>query len=146
MSTPFGFIGRGWSFPPAFDLGSATVDMLTGEADINSSLEILFATTQGERILLAEYGCDLKPFLFEPLTTTMKTLIADRIKTGILYYEPRIKVDKVELLDDAGLEGRIVIQIDYRVRTTNSRYNYVFDYYLNEGTEVLNTAPVNASR
>ncbi|NTS41818.1 GPW/gp25 family protein [Flavisolibacter sp. BT320] len=146
MSTPFGFIGRGWSFPPAFGLGSATVDMLTGEADINSSLEILFATTQGERILLAEYGCDLKPFLFEPLTTTMKTLIADRVKTAILYYEPRIKVDKVELLDDAELEGRIVIQIDYRVRTTNSRYNYVFDYYLNEGTEVLNAAPVNASR
>lgn len=146
MSTPFGFIGRGWRFPPSFDPGSATVDMLTGEADINSSLEVLFTTTQGERILLAEYGCDLKPFLFEPLTTTMKTLVADRIKTAILYYEPRIKVDTVELLDDAELEGRIVIQISYRVRTTNSRYNYVFDYYLNEGTEVPNLGPVSTTR
>jgi phage baseplate assembly protein W len=136
MSTPFGIIGRGWSFPPAFNSAIASVEMLTGEEDINSSLEILFTTATGERILLADYGCDLKPYLFEPLTTTMKTLIADKIKTAILYYEPRIKVEAVELIDDGALEGRIVIDIQYRVRTTNSRYNFVFDYYIKEGTEM----------
>jgi hypothetical protein len=136
MSTPFGIIGSGWSFPPRFNGATGTVDMLTGEEDINSSLEILFTTMQGERIMLPDYGSDLKPYLFEPLTTTMKTLITDRIKTAILYYEPRIKVDNVELIDEGEGEGRIIIQISYRIRTTNSRYNYVFDYYMKEATEV----------
>lgn len=136
MSTPFGITGRGWGFPPVFDSATGSVEMLSGVEDINSSLEILFTTTQGERVMLSEYGADLKPYLFEPLTTTMKTLIAEKLKTAILYYEPRIKVDRIDLSDDAELEGKIVINIVYRVRTTNSRYNYVFDYYIKEGTEV----------
>lgn len=140
MSTPFGIIGSGWSFPPRFNEGAGTVEMLTGEVDINSSLEILFTTMQGERIMLPDYGSDLKPYLFEPLTTTMKTLITDRIKTAVLYYEPRIKVDLVDLIDEGELEGRIIIQITYRVRTTNSRYNYVFDYYIKEATELQKPA------
>ncbi len=34
------------------------------------------------------------------------------------------------------LEGEILIEIEYVVRATNSRYNFVFPYYKNEGTEL----------
>lgn len=136
MSTPYGIIGRGWSFPPAFRKKPHTVDMLADVEDINSSLEILLATATGERVMQAGYGCDLREFLFEPLTTTLKTFMADKIKKTIVLFEPRIIVDDVKVDAAQELEGTVSINIEYTVRTTNSRYNYVYDYYITEGAEL----------
>ena len=138
MSTPFGITGRGWSFPPAFRKTTGAVDMLLDEAEINSSLDILLNTATGERIMLPRYGCDLKEFLFEPLTTTLKTLMSDKIKKAILYYEPRIIAHDVLINESADHEGKISIKIEYTIRTTNSRFNYVYDYYITEGAEIRN--------
>lgn len=136
MSTPFGIIGRGWSFPPAFRRPARTADMLTDVDDINSSLEVLLATAIGQRVMQASYGCDLREFIFEPLTTTLKTFMADKIKTALLLFEPRITVNEVKVNADEELEGRILIAVEYIVKTTNNRYNYVYDYYLTEGAEL----------
>ena len=53
-----------------------------------------------------DYGCNLDELVFEPLTTTFKTYIKDLIQTAILYHEPRIEVNKIEL-DDKELGGLI---------------------------------------
>jgi phage baseplate assembly protein W len=86
--------------------------------------------------MLPDYGCNLHELIFEPLTTTFKTYIKDLIKTAILYYEPRIEVEKIELNDTGELEGRILITISYKVRATNSRFNFVYPFYKNEGTDL----------
>lgn len=138
MATPFGITGCGWSFPPAFRKTTGSVDMLLDDAEINSSLEILLNTATGERIMLPRYGCDLREFLFEPLTTTLKTLMSDKIKKAILYYEPRIIAHDVLINESADHEGKISIKIEYTIRTTNSRFNYVYDYYIAEGAEIRN--------
>ena len=130
------FLGTGWGFPPSFSNITAQVEMLSNEADIKSSLEILLSTRQGERVMRPDYGCNLDELVFEPLTTTFKTYIKDLIATAILYYEPRIDVNKIELDDSGELEGRILIVIDYTVRATNSRFNFVFPFYKNEGTDL----------
>ena len=130
------FLGTGWSFPPQFDNQLGSVAMLSDSEDIRSSLEILLSTRPGERVMLANYGCHLDELLFEPLTTTMKTYMKDLIQTAILYYEPRIDVNKIGLVDTGEMEGRILITVDYTIRATNSRFNYVFPFYLQEGTEV----------
>ena len=93
------FLGRGWSFPPSFDAFNARVEMLEQEADIASSLEILLSTRPGERLMLPQYGCNLDELLFETLDTRMKTLMADKVLSAILYHEPRIKLEKVALDD-----------------------------------------------
>ena len=74
--------------------------------------------------------------LFESLDTTTKTLIKDKIQTAILYFEPRIDVKKIEMNTDNELEGIIILEIEYVVRATNSRFNFVYPYYRNEGTEL----------
>jgi len=130
------FLGTGWSFPPQFDNESGSVDMISDGEDIRSSLEILLSTRPGERVMLPNYGCNLDELLFEPLTTTMKTYMKDLIQIAILYHEPRIAVDKIELIDTGEMEGRILIHIEYTIRSTNSRFNYVFPFYIREGTEV----------
>jgi len=130
------FLGTGWSFPPAFNKSEKQVKMISDEEDIQSSLEILLSTRQGERIMRPDYGCNLDELVFETLTTTFKTFIKDLVSTAILYHEPRIEVNKIELDDTGELEGRILIKIEYTVRSTNSRFNFVFPFYLAEGTEV----------
>jgi len=137
------FLGRGWSFPPSFNLSRAGVEMLEQEADIASSLEILLGTLQGERIMLPQYGCNLDELVFESLDTRMKTLMADKVESAILYHEPRIELEKVQLDDSRELEGVVLIEIIYRVKATNSRFNFVYPYYKLEGTDINLTTTVN---
>ena len=136
------FLGRGWSFPPAFHASPAGVDMLEQEADIASSLEILLSTRQGERLMLPQYGCNLDELLFESLDTRIKTLVIDKIESAILYHEPRIKLESVRLDGFQELEGIVLIEIIYRVKTTNSRFNFVYPYYRDQGTDINLTTTI----
>jgi len=123
------FLGRGWSFPPTFNRSIAGVEMLEEEADIASSLEVLLTTSQGERVMLPQYGCNLDELVFESLDTRMKTLMADKVESAILYHEPRIELEKVQLDDSRELEGVVLIDVIYRVKTTNSRFNNVYQHH-----------------
>ena len=59
--------------------------------------------------------------------------MADKIKTAILLFEPRVITDKVELKSDNELDGVVLIEIGYTIITTNTRNNIVFPFYKNEG-------------
>ena len=130
------FLGRGWTFPPTFDASAQTVDMVEREADIEQSLRVLLTTRTGERVMEPKFGCNLDDYLFESLDTTTVTIIRDKVETAILYFEPRIDVKNVTLDLSREFEGVVLIEVDYVVRTTNSRLNFVFPYYKNEGTEL----------
>ena len=136
MSIKKSFLGTGWAFPPQFDRQAALVSMISDEEDIRSSLEILLSTRPGERVMQPRYGCNLDELLFEPLTTTFKTYMKDLIATAILYFEPRIEVNKIDMDESNELDGKVIISIEYTIRSTNSRFNFVFPYYKTEGTEV----------
>ena len=79
-------LGTGWSFPPTFVKGPNTVEMISDEEDVNSSLHILLSTGIGERVMRPTYGCDLKQFLFEPLDTSLQAYVKDIIITAVLYH------------------------------------------------------------
>ena len=128
------FLGRGFGFPPTFAGGQ--VRMAADEQDIHESLLILFGTRPGERVLQPKFGLDLTPLLFEPLSTTLRTLLADRIATALLIHEPRIRVLALVVDDSLALEGQLQIRLDYAVRSTNSRFNLVYPYYLGDANEL----------
>ncbi|MBQ0946125.1 GPW/gp25 family protein [Ideonella sp. 4Y16] len=129
MSTPgdddLAFLGRGWSFPPAF--GAGGVQMREGEDDIHEALRILFGTVAGERFLRPGWGLSLRPMLFEPLDTTRRTELAEQIKVQLLVHEPRIELLALDVRETE--PGRLQVQLDYRVRSTNSRFNLVYPFY-----------------
>jgi phage baseplate assembly protein W len=124
-------IGRGWSFPPTFNNVSGEVLMAEGKEDIDESLYILLNTAFGERVMLSKYGCDLRKFLFEPLNTNMQAYIEKIVTEAILYYEPRITASSITLSVTGGL---LEIDIVYVIKSTNSRSNYVFPFYLTEAS------------
>lgn len=130
------FLGRGWSFPPTFSMQLKEVQLTDKVEDIEKSLQILLTTSIGERLMQPRYGCNMEDLLFESLDTATKTIITDRIKTAILFFEPRIEVKKIELNTQNELEGEITVEIEYIIPSTNSRYNFVFPFYRKEGTEL----------
>lgn len=135
------FLGRGWSFPPEFDRNAKAVVMLEEEADIQGSLNILLSTKLGERVMQPTYGCNMDSLVFEAMNLTLLTYLKDLVENAILYHEPRIELDKVVIDTTNQNDGLLLIEIHYDIRTTNSRYNYVYPFYLNEGTNLItNTA------
>lgn len=128
------FLGIGWAFPPTFEKYEETVSMVSGEEDVQQSLNILLTTQLKERVMRSDFGCDLTVLLFENITATLLTKVKDIVTSAILLYEPRIELEEVNFFSDNSAEGTITIEVVYRVRATNSRKNFVFPYYINEGT------------
>jgi uncharacterized protein len=129
-----GFLGRGWSFPPRFDPRTKEVVMVADEQDIVESLNILLSTHPGERVMLPNYGCDLRRMVFEEASEQTVTEIKDMIRKAILFYEPRITLNRVDAQLVDPLAGRLEILIDYTIRTTNTRHNLVYPFYLHQAT------------
>ncbi|WP_332912558.1 GPW/gp25 family protein [Algoriphagus boritolerans] len=91
------FLGRGWAFPVTFLREASQVSLVENEEDIRQSLIILLNTTVGERVLRPEYGANMEDLLFEALNVTTATMITNRIKRAILFHEPRVKVEEIDM-------------------------------------------------
>jgi len=128
------FLGRGWGFPPTFSAGGGSVLTVSGVEDIEQSLALLLSTRRGERVMQDTYGCELSEFLFAEISTGLMGQVSDLIGDAILNHEPRILLNGVDVSDERSGDGVLLISIDYTVRATNSRYNMVYPFYLNEAT------------
>lgn len=128
------FLGRGWSFPPEFNDQLREPVMVSDEEDISQSLWILLKTSPGERLMLPEYGCNLRNFVFTGIDATSIALMKEMISTAIIKFEARIDLNELVINTDNVVDGLVLIEIQYTIRTTNSRSNLVYPFYLNEGT------------
>ena len=129
------FLGTGWSFPPTFRREWYGVEMLSEEADVHSSIGIILATMTGERVMLPTFGCNLRPYVFEPMNVPNIAMIEKIVKEALVLHEPRIIVESITSTPDQN-NGVLSIDIQYSIITTNTRYNYVFPFYMNEATNI----------
>lgn len=136
MITEKAFLGLGWSFPPAFNKPQASAMMVSEEEDVMQSLQILLGTRPGERVMQPRFGCNLDIMLFEPITTTLIAFVKELIQNAILYFESRIELDSININTVQIHDGLILIELNYTIRSTNSRFNLVYPFYLNEGSDV----------
>jgi hypothetical protein len=132
MSDKNSFLGTGWSFPPTFGPGGAGVQMVSEVEDIEQSLAILLATRRGERVMQEDFGCELSEFLFGEISQGLIGQVRNLIADAVLHHEPRIRLNAIDVSESASKDGLLLIGIDYTIRATNSRYNLVYPFYLNE--------------
>jgi phage baseplate assembly protein W len=125
-----GFLGRGWAFPVSAG-AQGDVAMVAAEEDVRQSILLILETQPGERVMRPEFGAGLRDFVFDPITTTTLALVRTRVEESLVAWEPRIDVDAVGVSAEAP-EGRLLISVDYRVRSTNSFYNLVWPFYVRE--------------
>ncbi len=112
--------GRGWAFPPAFD--DEGVIMVQDLKDIRESLQILFSTQPGERLMRPDYGCDLQSSIFENISEALIAKLATQIEDSILRDETRIELTSVEIKRDVKERNYLQIQVRYRLRGSETPY------------------------
>lgn len=127
------FLGKGWSFPPEFG-DNGKIDMVSNDRDIQESLTILLNTSPGERVMSPEYGCDIKSFAFSEIDITTITLIKAMVSKAILFFEPRITLENIDITRSDSWNGKLRLNIVYTIITTNTRSNMIYPFYINEGT------------
>jgi uncharacterized protein len=130
------FLGTGWAFPPTFSGKADFTAMAEDEADIWQSLMILLSTVPGERVHRPEYGCGIHKMVYEKMNSNTMTLFKHMIEKAVLLFEPRITLNDVKFDFNNEKEGKLLIELDYMVRLTNSRSNMVYPFYFREGTNV----------
>lgn len=128
------FQGTGWKFPVQTDvLGNIVVSR--GEDDIRESIWIIISTARGERMMRPEFGCGIHDLVFASINIGTLGLVEANVQEALTLFEPRIDVLKVEVSDKEAEQGRLLVNIDYRIRITNNEFNLVFPFYLKEGRE-----------
>ena len=132
MSVNQSFLGTGWSFPPTFTPGGSDVEMVSDFEDIHQSLQILLSTRLGERVMQDDFGCDLTNVLFAEIDQDLINNLTSLVSDAILYHEPRITLDRLDFSESDRHQGLLLISLEYTVRNTNSRFNMVFPFYINE--------------
>jgi phage baseplate assembly protein W len=125
------FLGRGWSFPVAPD-GTGDVVMTEDEMDVRQAILLILETSKGERAMRPDFGCGLRRLVFEPMSAALKTLVRKEVQDALVAWEPRIDVQSVTVTEDKNLRGGLAIEIRYLVRATNTFYNLVYPFYLQE--------------
>lgn len=113
--------------------------MVASEKDIEQSLEILLSTRPGERVMQPDFGCNLDVLLFESVTTTLLTYVKDMVRKSILFHEARIDVNDIKIDVEEELKGVLLIKVAYTIRSTNSRFNFVYPFYLEEASNTNNS-------
>ncbi|MGB9180936.1 MAG: GPW/gp25 family protein [Pyrinomonadaceae bacterium] len=128
------FFGVGWAFPPQLE-ADGTPALVAYEEDIRQAIMIIMGTEPGERIMRPDFGAGLNRFVFEPLNTTTMALVKTRVEEALIDWEPRITVIEVKVTADSNEQNKLLIDMSYRVRATNTLHNLVYPFYLQEATQ-----------
>ena len=125
------YLGRGWKFPVQVD-ATGKIALSEYEEDIRESIRIILLTARGERVMRPDFGAGLHEFVFAAMSATNIGLIQSAVHEALIKWEPRIQVLAVDVAPELGDIGKLLINLEYRVRATNTQFNLVFPFYLQE--------------
>ena len=132
-ASPKEFLGVGWAFPPHVEPDGIVADAIF-EEDIRQAIRIIIFTNRGERVMRPDFGAGLNEFIFANVSTTTMGLIETRVREALITWESRIDVQQVIVTADPSERNKLLIDLTYRVRATNTLHNLVYPFYLQEGT------------
>jgi phage baseplate assembly protein W len=129
-------LGAGWHFPIARELSpdpagdAPTLAIAADELSVRQSIEIILSTRKGERVMRPDFGCDLDKLLFAPNNGATQALAEFEVSEALRSWEPRIEVLDVRARAGGDNGEQLLIEIGYRVRSTDNRFNLVYPFYL----------------
>jgi hypothetical protein len=123
------FLGRGWAFPVGVD-DAGDVRTAAGEQTVEESIRLIIGTAKGERTMRPGFGCGVHEYVFDTIDTNTLSLIETTVEEALIEFEPRIAVEEVSTSTQDLSEGILLIEIDYRIRDSNTRRNMVYPFYL----------------
>ena len=128
MSLP-DFLGRGWAFPVTVDHTGA-IAMTGADESVRQSIRSILSTAPGERVMRPDFGCALQDLVFAVNDAGTAAEVAAAVGEALALWEPRIDVLDVYATADPTAAEVLLVEINYEVRATNSRFNLVHPFYL----------------
>ncbi len=122
-------IGSGLAFPLQVDRRGG-IALARDETDVEQAIELILATAPGERPMRPEFGCGVHDFVFDTIDAKTVGRMELAIRDALDRWEPRVVVETVEFNLDEVADGRLIIDIGYRIRVTNTIRNLVYPFYV----------------
>jgi len=127
------FLGVGWQFPIEKDKAENRLAVAKYEESIKQSIRIILFTAKGERVMRPDFGCGIYELVFAPNDAATRGMAEHHVSEALRLWEPRIEVLQVKATASGAQDEELRISIDYRVRTTDNRFNLVYPFYLERG-------------
>src|SRR5436309_4533180 len=109
------FLGIGWAFP--VEMGpEREVQLAEHETSIRQSIRIILETSPGERVMRPNFGCGIHDLVFTALDSTVIQQIRSTVEEALRRCEARVDVIGVAVDEEATAEGKLLVEIEYRVR------------------------------
>jgi len=89
---------------------------------VRQSVKIILLTRKGERLMLPEFGTNLRRYLFEPLNQTIREIIRTEIINTLYEWENRIKDIDAEFANTE-IDGNLCVTVSYTITGLNTRDN-----------------------
>ncbi|WUR94988.1 GPW/gp25 family protein [Streptomyces sp. NBC_01262] len=125
-----GFLGTGWAFPVGCDPEQGISLTGGGAAAIRQSIWLILGTAPGERVMRPDFGCGIHDVVFDVNDTSTAGRVSRSVRDALTRWEPRIDVLDIYAAPDPDDRHRLLIEINYRVRSNNSRFNLVYPFYV----------------
>ena len=122
-------LGSGIAFPLQVDRRGGLA-LARDETDIDQAIELILGTAPGERPMRPEFGCGVHDFVFDTIDAGTVARMETEIRAALDRWEPRVEVTDVQFDLSGADTGRLLIQIDYRIRATNHMRNLVYPFYV----------------
>lgn len=122
-------IGKGWKFPIIPD-ASGGLGYSSGDQNVEQSLKILLMTSLGERAMRQDFGNKAPRMVFAPGSSQYLRLLETTVREAVRDWEPRIDLEDVQAEVVPDDETQVIVNINYKIRRTNTRSNLVFPFYI----------------
>lgn len=128
-----GFLGSGWAFPiritPEGQIARSATDAEPDGA-VAGAVRMILSTSPGERVMRPDYGCAVQDHVFALVDSGTAGQISQSVREALAEWEPRIDVLDVTTTPDPLRPRQLWIEVVYQVRSSNSRVNLVYPFYL----------------
>lgn len=126
------FLGTGWKYPIQLDQ-HGDFALSRYEQSIQEAIWTILSIAPGERLMRPDFGCRIHELVFAPNDAATIGLARFYVEDALRRWEPRIELIQVKVEVDSGKPEELLISISYQVRTTDSRFNMVYPFYLTRG-------------
>lgn len=123
------FLGAGWQFPIGLDK-NGQINVAYAENSIQQSIWTILGTSPGERVMRPEFGCGIHDLVFGVNNAGLAGRVTEAVREALVVWERRIDVLDIDAVADSAKPNLLLIEINYQVRSTNSRFNLVYPFYL----------------
>jgi phage baseplate assembly protein W len=125
-------LGVGTGFPLALDPATRGLAHAEYEESVRQAILVILGTAKGERVMRPDFGCGIHDLVFANVNSGTIGQLIREVHESLLRLEPRIDVNQVDV-HPGDTSNVLLIDIDYEVRATNTAFNLVYPFYVQQG-------------